>query len=79
MVASFSFSKINTDFCQVFLILLLGNLEAREIRIMSWRYYNKMTLREIAGMEGTSHQRIDQIIKRSLIKLRKSNYLHKGG
>jgi DNA-directed RNA polymerase sigma subunit (sigma70/sigma32) len=59
------------------MILLRGKLEPREIKIMFWRYYYDLTLKEIAQLDGHKHgkERMRQIIKECLDKLRKRKFL----
>jgi DNA-directed RNA polymerase specialized sigma subunit len=67
-----AFCVYKQSFCSVFCILLDGDLSSREIRILLWKYSNGKSLREIAVLEGVSYQRVDQIVKRGLSKLKKN-------
>lgn len=69
--------EVDVSFCTIFLILLKAQLEPKEIKIMVWRYYCNLKLREIGELDGKkcSRQRIRQIIKKCLIKIKKKKFL----
>ena len=54
-----------------FLIFLLGfDLTLIEIKFLLWKFYNKLSLREIAQLEGdVSYTKVGNIIKESLKKI----------
>jgi DNA-directed RNA polymerase sigma subunit (sigma70/sigma32) len=45
-------------------------LSAKEVRILIWRYYTNSTMREIGKRMRISHQRVEQIQRKALKKIR---------
>jgi DNA-directed RNA polymerase specialized sigma subunit len=66
------FKKRNYDpeFTKIFLFLLSFDLTSEELKLLIWRFYNRLTYRECGKLIQKSRGRAHQIVKESLHKIR---------